>query len=165
MNKFLIPNFKYPALLKNGLTNLKFTDVSYPSLTTDAILQNLLANWVTPSSRKSLTELAFIGNKMSKVPSEVAKYDNLNSVSFFGNTQPWVIQANAFNFTKDTTKSTRFLEILLSQITCIQPGAFQGIKHSIIYVLRSIHTKLCNFSSKVSMEIGIFLYLEIFSPS
>jgi len=133
LNKFLIPNFKYPALLKNGLTNLMIKGVVYPSLTTDTIIQNFLANWVTQSSRKTLTELAFIGNKMSKVPSEVVKYDNLNSVSFFGNTQPWVIQANAFNFTKNATKSRRLLEILSSQITSIQPGAFQGIEHNICF--------------------------------
>lgn len=49
MNKFVSTSFKYPAVLKNGLTYLLIGSIVYPSTTTDTALQNFMANWITPS--------------------------------------------------------------------------------------------------------------------
>jgi len=126
LNKFVTPNFKYPAVLKNGLTQLTITDVVYPTTTTDTVIQNFLANWITPSSRKTLTDLRFDKNSMTKIPSEVVKYNNLTNVIISRNTQPLIVQSNAFNITKNLPAIKRWLYITSSKITSIQPGAFQG---------------------------------------
>lgn len=68
---------------------------------------------------------------MTKVPSEIAKYDNLTNVVFNRNTQPWVVQSNAFNMTKNATIGELYMQS--SKITSIQPGAFQGMQ-DILYL-------------------------------
>jgi len=130
MDKLVATSYRYPTVLKNGLTHLTIADVVYPSTTTDTILQNFLANWITPSSRKTLRELRLDGNSMTKVPSEISKYNNLIDVNIW-NSQPWIVQSNAFNMTKNTTIDARSLSISSSKITSIQPGAFQGIRQII----------------------------------
>lgn len=130
INTFVTPNLNYPAVVKNGVTYLSISNVVYPSTRTDTIIQDFLAYWITPSFRKTLTELRFDQNSMTKVPSEIAKYNNLTNVTISRNTRLWEVQRNAFNMTKNTTKNPRRLYMKSSKIAYIQPGDFQGNYHT-----------------------------------
>ena len=126
MDKFYFTNIKYPPPLKNGLKSLSIEGIVYPNVLVDVSIQNFLAKWITPSSRKTLIGLLLDNNNLLKIPSEVAQYENLTGAYFFSNAQPWVIQTNAFNFSKNTSYQ-RTLRIDNSRIKSIQPGAFQGL--------------------------------------
>lgn len=127
MDKYAVANIKYPPLLKNGLKTIVIEGIVYPKVLADASIQNFLANWITPSSGKTLAVLILNSNSLTKIPSEVAKYVNLNDVYFrYNAAQSWVIQKNAFNFAKNTSRYQRTLNMNYSGIKSIQPGAFQG---------------------------------------
>lgn len=126
MDKFAAANIKYPHFLKNSLKTIVIEGIVYPNILVDASIQNFLANWITPSSRKTLAALILNNNNWTKIPSEVAKYENLDDAYFLYNTQSWVIQKNAFNFAKNTSRYQPTLKINNSGIKSIQPGAFQG---------------------------------------
>lgn len=126
MHQFLTANATYPAPIKNGLTNVYIGDLVYPNSRVDETIQNFLANWVTPSSRKTLIALHLWGNNITKVPAEVPKYTNLIAAYFRNTKQPWVIKANSFYFTKNTTINSRALSLYDSKLTSIEAGAFQG---------------------------------------
>ena len=169
MNKFTNASIKYPTPLKNGLTRLYIGNIIYPSMTVDAIIQNFLTNWITPSSRNTLREMLLMNNNMGRVPTDVAKYNNLADFNIFLNYQPWTIQSNAFNVTKNTTINQRVLDLSYAEIESIQAGAFQGkyissLKSDFQWALL-VNRCFSQFESKVSMEIGLLICLSIVLPN
>jgi len=135
MHQFVTAKATYPAPPKNGLISVYIGEMVYPNTKVDESIQNFLANWVTPSSRKTLIALHLRGNNMTKVPSEVIKYTNLY-VTYLSNTQPWVIKANSFYFTKNTTINMRTLSLYDSKLTSIEAGAFQGRPTSNLFLFQ-----------------------------
>jgi len=77
MDKYAVANIKYPPLLKNGLKTIVIEGIVHPKVLADASIQNFLANWITPSSGKTLAVLILNSNSLTKIPSEVAKYVNM----------------------------------------------------------------------------------------
>lgn len=119
MNGFSNASLKFPPPVPNGLSSL-WIWFAY-DMTTQAA-QNLLAKWVTPTSKDTLTSIQLGGNSLTAIPSDISKYSQLTDVQFWENAQPWNIQSRALNITVPV--KTIYLDA--SRIASVSAGAFLG---------------------------------------
>ena len=111
---------KTPAKLPNGLSQVY---IIYSYDFGDDALKNFLAKWVIPSSKNTLTYFEVAGNSLTKIPSDVLKFNQLNTANFYENVIPLTIPPGVLNF--NATVQTVYLDD--SHITSVPDGAFKGI--------------------------------------
>ena len=110
----------YPPPPPNGLSsfNIFFSyDVS------DDVVENILKNWVTPTSQDTLIEIGLREAIITKVPLELLRYSQLEIVEIHGNQNPLIIQSGAFQFTQPDP--TIFF-VNNDGLNSVSPGAFTG---------------------------------------
>lgn len=138
LNGFSSSSVNYPAVLEQGLKGLYINSGygphadSGPQYTTtgmsDTAIEFFLAKWVTPTSSKTLNNLALNNLYLTRIPSDVFKYTNLTKFEIKDNRKFLVVQANSFNISQRNDDGLPFqLTLYNNYITTIQAGAFQGI--------------------------------------
>ena len=100
------------------------------------IAMGKLFSWITPPSVKTLSTVMLNGNSLTQIPADIVKFNQLNQFSI-KNLQPMKIQSNAFNISK-FKDSYLNLDFGYSQITAVNPGAFQGTVS--LFSLLQMHT-------------------------
>lgn len=127
LNGFNNTCLKFPPPPPKGLSYLSITECY--DLGTAAV-QNILSKWVRPTSTDTLKTLLLSFNTLTSIPSEIAKFNELNDVQCVEQKRPLAIQSGSFNFKKPKSSldfTRRILDFSSSHITSISPGAFQGI--------------------------------------
>ena len=118
-----IRDFKYnrqlPAPLPQGLTSFW---IWYCDELDDVPLNLILKTWITPTSQKTLESLQLGGLNLTKVPTEVSKYNRLNDLEFFQNIQPMSIASGAVS----STVPFNTVYFNNAHVGSISPGAFKG---------------------------------------
>lgn len=145
LNGFKTTNLAFPAPPPSGLSTLWIWycyDFDSPAL------QIFLAKWVTPTSALSLSSFHLGANSFTEFPSEIKKYTEVQSFGIWANAKPLNIPKGSFDFRGEIN----FVDLDLSKISFISPGAFKGnfVLHNNLIVRK-------NFNSKcVSRIVGDF---------
>lgn len=115
---------KFPAPLVNGLTKLRIWSCDELG---DNSMNIILNKWITPASRSTLNNIQLAGLNLTKIPLEMSKYNNLNTLYFSENIHPMTIQAGALNFTSPVL----YMYFDVANVNSISPGAFTGIYYCV----------------------------------
>jgi len=124
LNGFNQTCIKFPAPPPNGLSYLRIDNCFDLGSTA---LQILLQKWVTPTSTETLTSLHLNANSLTRIPSEISKYNALLDVDISGNHRSLTIEPKSFIIsTGYDPYSMVSLSLRNSKITSISPGAYRG---------------------------------------
>jgi len=89
----------------------------------DDVLDNILKNWVTPTSQETLAYIDLREAIITKIPTEFVRYNYLVAIEIHGNQKPLDIQSGAFQFPQ-IGPNIYFTNN--DGLNSVSPGAFTG---------------------------------------
>lgn len=112
-------SLKFPKPVPNGIASLW---IWFCDNITDTTMDNILTKWVTPTSADSMNSFQLAGADITRIPSDIFKYTQLEDVTIFDCFKLSTIQYRSFNFEKVPT-----IYLDHNVISSVSPGAFSGI--------------------------------------
>ena len=117
----------------------------------DLKVSQILDAFLTTPGVSTLGNLCLIGNRLTRVPSQVHLFPQLDYVWLNDNNISSSIQSGAFTFNKETP--VRNLDLQFNQLITIAPGAFQGVGFNDMSAIALTHNNLTRFESVVFQSI------------
>lgn len=96
-------------------------------------------DWLLPSSSQTLREISVAYTKLDTLPLQLSSFRNLKSVGVSDNQADLTLRHGTFFFKSDDADDDG-IDILIrsSRLVKVEPGAFQGIYHKILFSIISI---------------------------